>query len=81
MSERNVLKLDINGLTTFQKELHYPDPNKDPSDTFNKVNSRFSCDIEKNAWSTHTKVKMTHSAEEGEVVYTNSKKFDVLFLS
>lgn len=81
MSERNVLKLDINGLTTFQKELHYPDPNKDPKDPINQVNSRFSCDIEKNAWSTHTKVKMNHSAEEGEVVYTNSKKFDVLFHS
>ncbi len=79
MSERNVLKLDIDGLTSFQKELHYPDPNKDPADPLNQVNSRFSCDIEKNAWSTHTKVKMTHSAEEGEVVYTASKKFDVLF--
>ena len=81
MSERNVLKLDINGLTLFQKELHYPDENKDPNDPSNKVNSRFSCTIEKNAWSTHTKAKMPHSAEEGEVIYTASKKFDVLFKS
>jgi len=81
MSERNVLKLDINGLTDFQKELHYPDGNLDPNDPLNKVNSRFSCTVEKNAWGTHTKSKMNHSAEEGEVIYTASKKFDVLFKS
>jgi len=79
MSERNVLKLDINGLTLFQKELHYSDASVDPTDPKNQVNSRFSCTVEKNAWSTHTKVKMIHSAEEGEVIYTASKKFDVLF--
>ena len=44
-----------------------------------KVNSRFSCKIEKNAWSTHTKVKMPHTAEGNEVIYVASKKFDVLF--
>ena len=76
MSERNVLKLDINGLTEFQKELHY---SKDPNDKKDKVKSRFSCSIDKYAWCTHTKAKMTHSAEEGEVIYTASKKFDVLF--
>ncbi len=81
MSERNVLKLDINGLTLFQKELHYPDKDRDPNEESNRVNSRFSCTIEKNAWSTHTKAKMPHSAEEGEVIYTASKKFDVLFKS
>lgn len=78
MSERNVLKLDINGLTMFQKELHYPDDNNNPTDPKNRVNSRFSCTVEKNAWSTHTKAKMIHAAEENEVVYTASKKFDVL---
>src|SRR5665648_160216 len=78
MSERNVLKLDINGLTEFQKELHY---SKDPNDKNDKVKSRFSCSIDKYAWCTHTKAKMTHSAEEGEVIYTASKKFDVLFRS
>jgi len=78
MSERNVLKLDINGLTEFQKELHY---SKDPNDKEDKVKSRFSCSIDKYAWCTHTKAKMTHSAEEGEVIYTASKKFDVLFKS
>ena len=105
MSERNVLKLDINSITLFQKELHYPDEsrtqnelqliqnsqlpdevkgfliNQVSNDPNNKVNSRFSCTIEKNAWSTHTKAKMPHSAEEGEVIYTASKKFDVLFKS
>ena len=105
MSERNVLKLDINSITLFQKELHYPDEsrtqnelqliqnsqlpdevkgfliNQVSNDPNNKVNSRFTCTIEKNAWSTHTKAKMPHSAEEGEVIYTASKKFDVLFKS
>ncbi len=77
MSERNVLKLDINGLTDFQKELHYTNPNNKED----KVKSRFSCSIDRYAWCTHTKAKMTHSAEEGEVIYTASKKFDVLFKS
>ncbi len=83
MSERNVLKLDINGLTEFQKELHFPDPSK-PITKKNKVNSRFSCIIEKNSWSAHTKAKMNHISEEGEVkkiIYTASKKFDVIFKS
>lgn len=79
MSESNVLKLDINSLTRFQKELHEPDENKDLRDPKNQVNSRFSCNVEKNAWATHTKVKLTHNAEEGQVVYTASKKFDVIF--
>lgn len=73
MSERNVLKLDINGLTEFQKELH---ETNNPTET---VKSRFACVIDKYAWSTHTKSKMIQSAEEGEVIYTASKKFDVLF--
>ncbi len=76
MSERNVLKLDIDGLTEFQKELHY---SKDPEDPTDVVNSRFKPDMDKYAWSTHTKTKMTHTHHEGEVIYTASKKFDVLF--
>ena len=81
MSERNVLKLDINGLTDFQKEFHKPNsPNPDPNNNkIEEINSRFSCTIEKYEWSAHTKAKMTHSAEEGEVIYTASKKFDVIF--
>ena len=104
MSERNVLKLDINSLTPFQKELHYPEGNPEneiksvqslnipdelrklfieqiSSSAKNKVNSRFSCVIEKNAWSTHTKCRMAHTAEGNDVIYTASKKFDVLFKS
>lgn len=76
MSERNVLKLDINSLTEFQKELHY---SKDPKNEKDTVKLRFSCNIDKYAWSTHTKSKMSHIADEGEVIYTASKKFDVLF--
>lgn len=76
MSERNVLKLDIDSITEFQKELHY---SKDPNN--NQVKSRFSCVIDKYAWSTHSKAKMIHTADDGEVVYTASKKFDVLFKS
>src|SRR5437867_497440 len=75
MSERNVLRLDINDLSDFQKELHL---SKDPNEN---IKSRFSCNIDKYAWSTHTKVKMVHTAGDGEVTYIASKKFDVLFKS
>jgi len=104
MSERNVLKLDIESLTLFQKELHYPDEGKIERElnaiknsgfsdeiknilleimgnSSNNAKSRFSCTVEKNAWSTHTKVKMPHTAEKEEVIYTASKKYDVLFKS
>ena len=79
MSERNVLKLDINGLTDFQKELHYPDNHA--SDKKPKhINSIFSCIIQKNAWSAHAKAKMNHvKGEDGNVIYTASGKFDVIF--
>jgi hypothetical protein len=81
MSERNVLKLDIDSLTKFQEELHLPNPNN----INEKVNSRFICVLEKNAWSAHTKAKMVHTkvhsgdSDEGEIIYTASKKFDVIF--
>jgi len=73
MNERNVLKLDANKLKHYQKDLHEGSINAP------EVESRFSCRIEKQAWSSHMKVKMSHSAEEGEVIYTASKKFDNLF--
>jgi hypothetical protein len=79
MSESNVLKLDIDSLTEFQKELHEPIPGSDPKDPKNHIKSRFSCHVEKSAWSAHTKSKMSYSVEEGEVIYTSSKKYDVLF--
>lgn len=72
MSERNVLKLDQTNLKEFQKKLHRGTP-ENPN-----INSRFSYAIQKYGWSSHTKVKMSHTAEEGEVVYTASKKYDFL---
>lgn len=82
MSEENVLKLEINSITDFQKELHY---SKDPKDNQDQVNSRFICTLDKYAWCAHTKVKMRprseHNEEGEEVIYTASKKFDVLFKS
>lgn len=75
MSERNVLKLDIKDLSDFQKELYL---SRDPNES---IKSRFSCRIDKYAWSTHTKVKMVHTTEDDEVTYISSKKFDTLFKS
>ena len=79
MSESNVLKLDINSITDFQEELHQPNLGSDPNDKKNQIKSRFSCTIKKNAWSAHNKVKMSFTAEKSEVIYTSSKKYDVLF--
>ena len=67
MSELNVLKQEIDSLSEYQKELHAGD-----------LNTRFSCDVDKYSWSTHIKVKMAHTVENDEVVYTASKKYDVL---
>ena len=78
MSEGNVLKLDIDSLTDFQRKLYNT---VNPNDKKDKVNSRFSCIISKYGWSVHTKAKMVHTAEDGEVIYTASKKFDVIFKS
>jgi hypothetical protein len=75
MTERNVLKLDIESITDFQKELH----ETNSTNSEDRIKSRFSCAIDKYSWSTHTKAKMTHIVEDGEVSYIASKKFDVLF--
>ena len=74
-----ILRLDVNDLSEFQKELHSSN-STDPDDV---VYSRFTCVIEKYAWSIHDKVKMAYSIlddKDGyQVIYTASKKFDVLF--
>ena len=74
MSETNVLKLDINSLTDFQKDLYEAGPDE-------SLETRFACDVEKISWSTRTKRRMTtHTVQddEGEVVYMASKKYDSL---
>lgn len=80
MGEREILKLDINSLPDFQKELHFTNS----TDVKDRVYSRFTYMIEKYSWSIHNKVKMFHTLSQNvgdEVVYTASKKFDVLFKS
>ena len=74
-----ILRLDINDLSAFQKELHLT-KSDNPNDV---VFSRFTCTIEKYALSIHDKVKMAYSIlddKDGyQIIYTANKKFDVLF--
>lgn len=74
MSGRNVLKLDRDSISSFQKELYNADKNNP------LIGSRFSLDIEKSSQSNHMKVKLDQvPGREGQIVYTASKKFDSLF--
>lgn len=83
MNELKVLNKDIDSITDFQKSLY----NNSTSDNINltsdnetdDVNTRFSCAVEKYGWSSHTKLKMVHTIENDEIVYTASKNYDVLF--
>jgi hypothetical protein len=70
---KQILNLDRISLSKFQKEMYLP-INKEE-----KVDTRFSTEINKRAQSNHLKVKLDQiPVKEGEVVYTASKKFDSL---
>lgn len=72
---RNLLLLDLNSITKFQEEFHYPDINN----TNEEVNSRFTYIFEKSSWSSHIRSKM-HANENGKTVtYNPGKKYDFLF--
>lgn len=74
MSGKNVLKLDRDSITKFQKELYNGDKNNP------LIGTRFSVDVEKRAQGNHIKVKLDQvPGSEGQIVYTASKKFDSLF--
>ena len=76
MSEINALKLDLPPMedyNKFHKQLHLPDEEDE------KIVSRFSYVMEKRSSGSHMKVKMAHVANETEIIYTASKKFDSLF--
>lgn len=74
MAARNVLKMDKDSISEFQKDMY--NGTKDAPD----IGTRYSLDFEKRAQSNHIKVKLDQVAgKEGEIIYTVSKKFDVLF--
>lgn len=79
---RNVLKLDLDSLSGFQKSLHLPENiiNESGQEKQEEIDSRFSIVFDKTSWSTHAKVAMSRSdGEMGKVVYTANKKYDFLF--
>lgn len=70
---KTILNLDKISLSKFQKEMYLP------SNAEEKVDTRFSTEINKRAQAGHLKVKLDQiPVKEGEVVYTASKKFDNL---
>lgn len=80
---RNVLKIDLDSLSGFQKILHLPSNiinNDSNQENHEEIDSRFSVIFDKTSWSTHAKVAMSRSdGEMGKVVFTANKKYDFLF--
>ena len=73
-TSHQILAIDKDSITDFQREM-YNGTQDQP-----KVGTRFSLDFEKRVQSNHIKEKLDQvPAREGEVVYTASKKYDVLF--
>jgi hypothetical protein len=71
---RNVLKIDLDSLSGFQKNLHLTLTDEEEMD------ARFSHEFNKTSWSTHAKVAMSRSdGEMGKIVFTANKKYDFLF--
>ena len=74
MTSHQILSLDQEAITDFQKEM-YNGTQEHP-----KVGVRFSLDFEKRTQNNHIKVKLDQvPSSEGQVVYTASAKYDVLF--
>jgi hypothetical protein len=84
------LKLDLDSLDGFQRELHITDKELrgDKSEDTEEITSRFSAIFKKTTWSSHGKIPMDVSVSEGKgkdnekiFTFTSSRKFDFLFKS
>ena len=74
-SDKNVLKLEKDKISEFQKELHFQNMSKNDE----PINSRFSAIYEKTSWSIHKKVLMPRTTgKQNEIIYTCNKKYDYL---
>lgn len=73
MNNRNLLKLESDSISEFQKQLYNSQNDRD------KIGFRFGLDIDRMSQTSHCKSKMEQiPSKDGEIIYTASNKFDFL---